>query len=368
MGRVSNRHFSLSMRSPLGVPAVSPSSDKGLAHSPAMSDSTVLAAPPQPAKLLQQVRALLRTKHYSIRTERIYVFWIRRFILFHGKRHPNLMGKPEVEEFLSHLANALKVAASTQNQALAALLFLYRQILQVTLPWLDGIVRAKRPKKLPVVLTHDEVDRLLDHCEGTAGLFLRLLYGTGMRISEAASLRVMDIDFDARQIFVRQGKGAKDRLTVLPDDLIEPLRHHLQAVRVAHDAELAAERGDVELPFALARKYPGAAFEWRWQYVFPARAVSTCPRTGQLRRHHIDEKLIQRTFRKACRLAGEDKPATPHTLRHAFATHLLEAGYDIRTVQELLGHADVSTTMIYTHVLNRGGLGVRSPLDRPRSD
>ena len=260
MGKVLNRHFSSNTRRSSGAqPNPLPSSET-LSHSAALSANTVPAPPPQPGKLLEQVRALLRTKHYSIRTERIYVFWIRRFILFHGKRHPNLMGKREVEEFLSHLANALEVAASTQNQALAALLFLYRQILQVTLPWLDGIVRAKRPKKLPVVLTHDEVDRLLDRCEGTVGLFLRLLYGTGMRISEAANLRVMDIDFDARQIVVRHGKGAKDRLAVLPDTLIESLRRHLQAVRAAHDAELAVERGDVELPFALERKYPGAAF------------------------------------------------------------------------------------------------------------
>jgi integron integrase len=255
------------------------------------------------------------------------------------------------------------LAASTQNQALAALLFLYKEVLDIRLTWLDGVVRAKRPKKLPVVLTQDEVERLLAQCEGTVGLFLRLLYGTGMRIMECATLRVQDIDFGARSVTVRAGKGAKDRVTVLPEGLIESLRVHLQGVRTIHDEELAAGRGDVELPFALERKYPKAAFQWPWQYVFPARGLSTCPRTGVVRRHHIDETMIQRQFRRALHGAKILKHATPHTLRHAFATHLLEAGYDIRTVQELLGHADVATTMIYTHVLNRGGRGVRSPLD-----
>jgi integron integrase len=329
----------------------------------ALPVNTILAESAQPRKLLDRVRALIRTKHYSIRTERIYIFWIMRFICFHGRRHPESMGKAEVEAFLSHLATAGGVAASTQNQALAALLFLYKEILQIKLPWLDSVVRAKRPKKLPVVLTKDEVERLLAQSDGTVGLFLRLLYGTGMRIMECATLRVKDIDFGARSITVRAGKGAKDRVTVLPEGVIDDLRLHLQRVRAVHDQELAAGRGDVELPFALERKHPRAAFQWPWQYVFPARGLSACPRTGVIRRHHIDETLIQRHFRRALLAAMIAKPATPHTLRHAFATHLLEAGYDIRTVQELLGHSDVATTMIYTHVLNRGGRGVRSPLD-----
>jgi integron integrase len=347
----------------------SATSDRKLCHESAVSVSkalpvnTILAESAQPPKLLDRVRALIRARHYSVRTERIYLFWIKRFICFHGKRHPESMGKVEVEAFLSHLATACEVAASTQNQALAALLFLYREILEIKLPWLDSVVRAKRPKRLPVVLTKDEVERLLAHSDGTVGLFLRVLYGTGMRIMECATLRVKDIDFGARSITVRAGKGAKDRVTVLPDGVIEALRLHLQRIRAVHDDELAAGRGDVELPFALERKYPRAAFQWGWQYVFPARGLSTCPRTGVIPRHHIDETMIQRHFRRALLTAKIHKPATPHSLRHAFATHLLEAGYDIRTVQELLGYSDVATTMIYTHVLNRGGRGVRSPLD-----
>jgi integron integrase len=331
--------------------------------SEALPVSTILAESAHEPKLLDRVRTLIRAKHYSIRTERIYVFWIKRFICFHGKRHPESMGKAEVEAFLSHLATAGDVAASTQNQALAALLFLYKEILQIRLPWLDSVVRAKRPKKLPVVLTKDEVDRLLAQSDGTVGLFLRLLYGTGMRIMECATLRIKDIDFGARSIIIRAGKGGKDRVTVLPESVIEGLGLHLQHVRAVHDEELVAGRGDVELPFALERKFPRAAFQWPWQYVFPARGLSRCPRTGVIRRHHIDETMIQRHFRRALLAARIAKPATPHTLRHAFATHLLETGYDIRTVQELLGHSDVATTMIYTHVLNRGGRGVRSPLD-----
>ena len=329
-----------------------------------MSVNTIVAGSGQNPKLLDRLRALIRTKHYSIKTERIYVFWVRHFVRFHGKRHPLDMGKQEVEAFLSHLANAKHVAASTQNQALAALLFLYKEALEIKLPWLDGIVRAKRPKRLPVVLTKAEVDDLLARADGTVGLFVRLLYGTGLRIMECATLRVMDIDFDAGEIIVRYGKGAKDRVTVLPQALLDPLKLHLKQVRAVHDLDLAAGRGDVELPFALVRKYPRAAHAWGWQYVFPANGLSTCPRTGAVRRHHIDEKVIQRHFHKALVAAKISKAATPHTLRHAFATHLLESGYDIRTVQELLGHSDVATTMIYTHVLNRGGRGVRSPLDR----
>ncbi len=337
------------------------------AESPASTPSPVNPILPEsapPPKLLDRLRTLIRTKHYSVRTERIYVFWVKHFILFHDKRHPASMGKPELEAFLSYLATERKVAASTQNQALAALLFLYREVLQITPPWLDNLVRAKRPKKLPVVLTQEEVRRLLAQGRGSTALFLRLLYGSGMRIMECAALRVQDLDFSARSITVRGGKGGKDRVTVLPEEVMDDLRGHLQHVRSVHDQEIAAGRGDVELPFALERKYPKSAFQWNWQYVFPARSLSTCPRTGVIRRHHLDETTIRRHFQRALLAAKNVKPATPHTLRHAFATHLLEAGYDIRTVQELLGHTDVATTMIYTHVLNRGGLGVRSPLDK----
>ena len=325
--------------------------------------NTTVADLRQRPKLLDQVRARLRTKHYSPRTERVYVFWIRRYILFHNKRHPAAMGKPELEAYLSWLATRQQVAASTQNQALAALLFLYKETLQIQLPWLDNVIRAKRPRHLPIVLTRTEIDRVLANIEGTVKLFLQLLYGTGMRIAEAACLRVMDVEMSRRQIQVRQGKGNKSRITVLPDTVIAPLTAHLIAVKHIHDRDLACGRGEVELPFALARKYPRAPYQWAWQYVFPAAGVSRDRRTGAFRRHHIDEQLIQRAFRAAMKAAGINKAATPHTLRHSFATELLESGYDIRTVQELLGHKDVATTQIYTHVLNRGGLGVRSPLD-----
>lgn len=319
---------------------------------------------PKP-KLLDQVRRLIRTKHYSLQTERAYVFWIRRYVLFHRKRHPADMGKVEIEAFLSHLATDKHVAASTQNQALSALLLLYRDVLGVQLPWLDGLTRAKKPKRLPVVLTREEVDRLLAQIEGTVGLFMQLLYGTGMRISECCTLRVTDVDFARRVITVRHGKGGKDRVTVLPERVVEPLKQHLVRVKAVHQSELRQGRGDVELPFALARKYPRAAYQWTWQYVFPAGGLSTDPRSGALRRHHIDQKRLQRYFQNALARAQIERRATPHTLRHCFATGLLEAGYDIRTVQELLGHKDVATTQIYTHVLNRGGLAVRSPLDMP---
>lgn len=320
---------------------------------------TSLAKP----KLLDQVRDRIRTKHYSLRTEQAYLGWIRRFILFHGKRHPAELGAPEVEAFLSHLAVDGQVAAATQNQALAALLFLYREVLNQPLPWLDNLTRAKRPARLPVGLTVTEVQLLLARMEGTVGLAARLLYGTGMRLMECVRLRVKDVDFAARQITVRDGKGGKDRVTVLPDALIAPLQAHLAQVKALHEADLRAGFGDVYLPFALERKYPDAGRSWAWQYVFPARGLSVDPRSGKTRRHHMDEKAIQRAMKQALHNTGISKPASPHTLRHSFATHLLQSGYDIRTVQELLGHKDVSTTMIYTHVLNRGARGVQSPLD-----
>lgn len=314
-------------------------------------------------KLLDLLRDRLRLKHYSIRTETQYVQWVRRFILFHGKRHPQEMGAKEVEAFLTHLAVEGRVAAATQNQALSALLFLYRELLHINLPWLDEVVRAKRPARLPVVLTREEVQSVLGRTEGTYGLMLRLLYGTGMRLMECVRLRVKDVDFSRAEIIVRDGKGAKDRVTMLPQRIAAELQAHLQRRRHLYEDDLAKGMASVYLPNALDRKYANAENEWGWQYVFVAKSYSIDPRSGTERRHHIDEKLVQRAMKRAVQEAGISKPATPHTLRHSFATHLLQGGYDIRTVQELLGHADVATTMIYTHVLNKGGRGVVSPLD-----
>jgi len=302
-------------------------------------------------------------KHYSIRTETQYLQWIRRFILFHDKRHPRDMGAAEVEAFLTHLAVEGQVAAATQNQALSALLFLYREVLGINLPWLDGVVRAKLPQRLPVVLTRQEVCSLLDRMNGLHGMMARLLYGTGMRLMECVRLRVKDVDFEQSEIVVRDGKGAKDRVTMLPQSLIRPLQDHLRWRRQLFDDDKATGRAAVYLPNALDRKYPNAETDWAWQYVFPAAGFSVDPRSGEERRHHVDEKALQRAVKKAVQASGMAKLATPHTFRHSFATHLLQSGYDIRTVQELLGHADVATTMIYTHVLNKGGRGVTSPLD-----
>lgn len=315
------------------------------------------------ARLLDQVRHRIRLKHYSIRTEQAYVDWIRRYIHFHGKRHPAVMGAPEVEAFLTDLAVARNVAAATQNQARSALLFLYKEVLAIELPWLEGVEHAKASTHLPVVLTRDEVARVLQRLGGTHRLIGALLYGTGMRIMEGVRLRVKDVEFARGEIVVRDGKGAKDRMTMLPRSLGPRLRAHLDEVRVLHERDLAEGLGATYLPAALQRKYPGAARDWGWQYVFPSRNISHDPRSGIVRRHHVSDQAFQRAMRQAVRDAGIVKPATPHTLRHSFATHLLEAAYDIRTVQELLGHSDVGTTMIYTHVLNRGGRGVVSPLD-----
>ena len=325
--------------------------------------NTLPALPPKTPKLLDQVRGKIRLKHYSIRTEQAYVDWIRRFILFHNKRHPTDMGASEVEAFLTHLAVKGKVAASTQNQARSALLFLYKEVLDQALPWMDDITPAKRPLRLPVVLTHAEVKALLERLRGTHRLLASLLYGTGMRLMEGLRLRVKDLDFERREILVREGKGAKDRVTMLPATLIDPLKNHLIRVKTLHEEDLRQGYGAVYLPDALERKYPNAHRDWGWQYVFPSRQLSVDPRSGVTRRHHADEKGVQRAMHQAVRDTGLTKPATPHTLRHSFATHLLMSGSDIRTVQELLGHKDVSTTMIYTHVLNRGGRGAVSPLD-----
>lgn len=315
-------------------------------------------------KLLVHVRQQIRLRNYSIRTEAVYAEWVKRYIRFHRYRHPAEMGAAEIEAFLSHLAVARNVSGSTQNQALAALLFLYKHVLDMQLPWLDDIVRAKKPKHLPVVLTRDEVVRVLAELSGVQWIVANLLYGSGLRLLEALRLRVKDVDFSRGEILVRDGKGQKDRVTMLPQRLVVPLQEHLQKVIVLHRTDLAEGFGLTNLPFALARKYPNAAAEWGWQFVFPSGNRSQDPRSKGIFRHHLHEKTIQRAVREAVRRAGLIKPATPHTFRHSFATHLLESGQDIRTVQELLGHADVKTTQIYTHVLNRGGLAVISPLDR----
>jgi integron integrase len=315
-------------------------------------------------KLLDEVRGRMRRLGMAKRSEEAYVGWIRRFILRNDKRHPAEMGALEIERFLTHLAVQGKVSPSTQNQALSALLFLYRQVLDVELPWLDGIERAKKPTRLPVVLTVAETTALLGELVGVHWLMGSLLYGTGMRLMECVRLRVKDVDFARREILVRQGKGHKDRHTMLPRALIDALQAQLCEARRIHDRDLATGFGQVWMPDALARKYPAAAGEWGWQYVFPSAKRSEDPQTGNESRHHLDESTLQRAIKTARVRAKIIKPATCHTLRHSFATHLLEAGQDIRTIQELLGHKDVATTQIYTHVLNRGGHGVLSPLDR----
>jgi integron integrase len=321
------------------------------------------AMKPTCKKLLDRVRDAIRVKHYSIRTEQAYVNWIKRYIIFHNKRHPNQMGAAEIEAFLTHLAVKENVAASTQNQAFSALLFLYRDVLHKELDGPINALRAKKPKRLPTVLTKEEVHRLLGHLSGDYLLMAKLLYGSGLRLMECLRLRVKDIDFSQRQIIVRDGKGQKDRVTMLPESLIAPLQAHLQSVERLHQEDLARGFGSVYLPYALERKYPNADREWIWQYVFPSQRLSVDPRSGVVRRHHLDESGLQKAVRAAARAAGIPKKVSCHTFRHSFATHLLEGHYDIRTVQELLGHKDVKTTMIYTHVLNRGGLAVRSPLD-----
>jgi integron integrase len=319
--------------------------------------------PDKPKKLMDQVRDELRLRHYSLRTEYSYCDWIERFIRFHHLRHPKEMGEMEVSSFLTQLARDGRVAAATQNQALSALLFLYKHVLKQEMGWLNNMERVKRPARAPVVLTRDEVHKIFAHLHGMPRLMARLLYGSGLRLMECVRLRVKDIDFGYARITVREGKGGKDRVTMLPANLVPGLERHLQKVKAQHEQDIDDGFGYVYLPNALARKFPSAACEWGWQYVFPSARISLDPRTAMRRRHHVDENVLQIAIKKAVRAAGLNKPATCHTLRHSFATHLLENGYDIRTVQELLGHKDVSTTMIYTHVLNRPGIGVKSPLD-----
>jgi integron integrase len=326
-------------------------------------DTALEPQTPRPARLLDQVRDAIRRRHYSYRTEDTYVQWIKRFIYFSGKRHPSVLGAAEVTAFLNHLVRERDVAASTQNQALSALLFLYREVLGMTLPWLDALERARRPVRVPTVLTREEAQRLLAQMQGTKWLMASLLYGAGLRLRECLKLRVKDLDFGYQQIVVRDGKGAKDRVTMLPASVVEPLKAHLVRVKGLHQRDLSEGCGAVELPDALARKYPRAQYEWAWKFVFPSHKLSAERLTGAVRRHHVYENYLIRGVKEAARAARIAKHVSCHTLRHSFATHLLESGYDIRTVQELLGHADVSTTMIYTHVLNKGAGAVTSPLD-----
>ena len=317
---------------------------------------------PQP-KLIDRVREVIRLKHYSLRTEEAYWHWIKQFILFHNKRHPNEMAEAEITAFLSHLAVKKHVTASTQNQALSALLFLYKEVLKKPLEWMDKIERAKKPSRLPVVFTQEEVRSIMQGLQGTKWLMASLLYGAGLRITECLSLRVKDVDFGYGQIVVRDGKGFKDRITVLPASLKDPLQAHFEKVRGLHERDLLEGCGWTTLPFALGRKYPNAGREWGWQYVFPSSKRCCDAENKREVRHHVGEEVLQKAVKSAIHAARIPKPGSCHTFRHSFATHLLEGGYDIRTVQELLGHKDVSTTMIYTHVMNKGGRGVRSPMD-----
>ena len=327
-----------------------------------MENHSVKSQTPAP-RLLEKLRDAVRVRHYSYRTEQAYVDWVRRFVSFHGRRHPRDMGAAEASAFLTYLSRERNVSASTQNQALSALLFLYKHVLGAALPWMSEIERAKRPVRVPVVLTRGEVAALLAQMQGTRWLMAALVYGAGLRLRECLKLRVKDVDFAYGQLTVRDGKGGKDRRTMLPATLANSLRDHLMRVRRLHERDLAQGHGEVWLPDALERKYPRVAREWGWQFVFPSARLSADPRSGAVRRHHVFDDVLGRAIASAAREAGIAKPVRVHTLRHSFATHLLESGYDIRTVQELLGHSDVSTTMIYTHVLNKGGRGVLSPVD-----
>lgn len=330
---------------------------------PAAGSALHREAEPRRGDLQRQVVEAIRTRHYSRRTEQAYWHWTRQFVLWSGKRHPLEMGAPEIGQFLTHLATVRDVSASTQRQALAALLFLYEKALQVELPWIENIVHAKQPRRLPCVLSQTEVARLWPHVSGARGLVLKLLYGSGLRITEALRLRVKDLDLEALTVTVREGKGNKDRVVMLPQSLVAPLRKIMIERAQQHAVDLATGHADVELPHALLAKYPSAARAWGWQFIFATEDYVRCPRTGVIRRHHLHEDGVQRLMKRAVKAAGIHKPATPHTLRHSFATHLLQTGTDIREIQELLGHADLETTMIYTHVVKGPGNKVRSPLD-----
>jgi integron integrase len=319
-------------------------------------------------RLIDQVRDVLRKKHYSYKTEKSYIHWIKRYIYFNDLVHPKELGEKEISRFISHLAMNRNVAASTQNQALNAIVFLYKHVLFIELGDFGHMERARRPKRLPVVLSQKEVEQVLANITGRKGLMAKLLYGCGLRIVECLRLRVKDIDFDMNQVVVRDGKGEKDRVTMLPESIKPRLKEHLKKVKIIHQQDLKINLGEVELPFALARKYKNAAKEWHWQYVFPSDKLSIDPRTGKRGRHHLDESILQKAIKNAGRKAGVTKPVSPHAFRHSFATHLLENGYDIRTVQQLLGHNDVTTTMIYTHVMNKGGMATKSPLDTMSSN
>lgn len=325
--------------------------------------STLSNNQPRGKKLLEQVSDAIRAKHYSLRTEKTYMDWIRRFILFHNKKHPREMGASEVQDFIVHLATRENVSASTQNQALSAVTFLYRHVLHTDLQFPADTIRPGRSKPLPVVLTPQEARAVINNMNGIPKLMTKILYGSGLRLMECLRLRVKDLDFGNQQIIVREGKGEEDRFTVLPDSIVEDLRNHLLIVKAIHDKDFKEGFGETSLPYALAKKYTSASKEWMWQYIFPASARSVDPVSKKEKRHHLDPGVLQKAIRKAARQAKIDKPVSPHTFRHSFATHLLQNGYDIRTVQELLGHKDVKTTMIYTHVLQRGGMAVKSPLD-----
>ncbi len=318
---------------------------------------------PPAKKLMEQVGDALRTKHYSYRTEQTYKDWIKRYILFHNKRHPNDMGETEIRAFIAHLTAERKVAASTSNQALSAILFLYRTVLQREMKVPPDLSNASRPKRLPTVLTHAEAINIINRMHGIPRLMTKILYGSGLRIMECLRLRVKDIDFDNHQIIVRGGKGDNDRLTILPESIIPEIKHMLLDVKTLHQKDLTEGYGETILPNALDAKYTSASKEWAWQFIFPASQRSTDPLTGVIRRHHLDETVLQKNIRETAKAAGINKQVSPHTFRHSFATQLLQNGYDIRTIQELLGHKDIKTTMIYTHVLQRGGLAVKSPLD-----
>ena len=343
------------------MPNITPSSPSDV---PASEKSARPESAPKGKKLLDQYGEFLRNRHYSLRTEKTYIGWVRQYILFHNKRHPREMGVAEINEFITHLVNQKSVSASTQNQAISAILFLYRNVLNIQLDEKALVpIRPTKPKRVPTVLSREEAKKVIAQMDGIYKVMTQIMYGSGLRLMEVLRLRVKDLDFANRQIIVRDGKGENDRLTMFPDVLLEPLRLHLQQVKAQHELDLSLGYGTVHLPYALARKYPNAGRELAWQYVFPAPVLSIDPISGVKQRHHLNEANLQRAVRQAAKLARMDKPVTPHTFRHSFATPLLENGYDIRTVQELLGHKDVKTTMIYTHVLNRGGLAVKSPLD-----